>query len=211
MIKKFARTSIIASVIIFWSALLMFAALYPDYYHYTKAISELGAFGAPHSFAWNLAGFIVPGLLLAVGGAGIAFAIDGQRSILFWLLVVSGLGFAGTGVLPAEMHHGFPLMQSSWTLGHVLMMFVSGIPWVIAAFVLVSHVRRHSRWRGFTPLAIFLSIVALASLIFNIVGRAMPFFMDKPGLIQRIAFAVYFGWFLAVGLVFLTATSRVRP
>ncbi|MDP3617930.1 MAG: DUF998 domain-containing protein [Rhodoferax sp.] len=210
MVERFARPSIFVAVGLFWCALFLFAALYPGYSHYTKAISELGAFGAPHSLTWNLVGFVAPGFLLALGGAGVANAIDGRRSSLWWLLVASGIGFAGTGILPAEMYRGSPLMQSPWTIGHVLMTFVSGIPWVAAAFVLASHVRRHGTWQRFSKSSRLLSLLALVSLIFNAASRAIPFFSDKPGLAQRVAFAVYFGWFLAVGLMFLTAPRQAQ-
>ena len=210
MVERFARPSIIAAVILFWCALFTFAALYPGYSHYHRAISELGAFGTPHSLAWNLLGFIIPGLLLALGGAGVATAIVGRRSALGWLLVASGLGFAGAGFVPAEMQHGSPLMQSPWTLGHLLMTLVSGLPWVVATFVLASRVKRHSTWQPFSRASLILSLLALASFVFNPVSRAIPYFSDKPGLAQRIAFAMYFGWFLAVGLMFLTAPRRAQ-
>jgi hypothetical membrane protein len=210
MVERFARPSIFAAVGLFWCVLFTFAALYPGYSHYNRAISELGAFGAPHQLAWNLVGFIAPGLLLAIGGAGVAMAIDGRRSALWWMLIASGIGFAGTGILPAEMHHGSPLMRSPWTIGHVLMTFVSGIPWVVAAFMLASHVKRHSSLQHLSVLSRIWSVLALVSLVFNPISPAIPFFSDKPGLAQRIAFAAYFGWFLAIGLMFLTVHRKTR-
>jgi hypothetical membrane protein len=195
---------------IFWTAPFTFAATYPGYSHLTKAISELGAFGAPHALAWNLIGFIVPGLLLAVCGAGVALAIDGRRTRLFWLLVGSGLGFAGTGIFPIEMHNSSPVMSSPWTSGHILMTFVSGIPWVIAAFVLVGHVKRNAQLQHMKRFSLALGVFAFASLVFNVLARSMPFFAARPGLAQRIAFAAYFAWFLIMALSFLSRTPKVR-
>ena len=105
MTERFAGAAGVAAVVVFWTSLFVFAAWYPGYSHYTKAISELGAFGAPHALAWNLTGFILPGVLLAVSGAGLAEAVDesARRTALFWLLLMSGLGFAGTGIIQAEM------------------------------------------------------------------------------------------------------------
>ncbi|MDA1095013.1 MAG: hypothetical protein O3A25_17345 [Acidobacteria bacterium] len=74
--ERVAGAAGIAAFAMFWTALFGFAAAHPDYSHSHKAISELGAFGAPHALAWNLIGFITPGLLLAVCGAGLAQAID---------------------------------------------------------------------------------------------------------------------------------------
>jgi hypothetical protein len=99
--------------------------------------------------AWNLIGFIVPGVLLAICGAGLAKAteVSGRKTAVYWLLVTSGLGLAGTGLLPVEMRQGSPFMQSPFTLGHVFMTFLSGIPWTIAAFLLVGQVTRNPAWQ----------------------------------------------------------------
>ncbi|UMR28441.1 DUF998 domain-containing protein [Massilia sp. MB5] len=52
--------------VLFFASLIGFAALRSDgYAHGRKAVSELGALGAPSAPAFNLLGFIVPGLLLA--------------------------------------------------------------------------------------------------------------------------------------------------
>ena len=90
---------------VFWAALFSFASAYPGYSHSHKAISELGALGAPHALWWNLLGFIVPGVLLSICGAGVATAIErpSGKTAVYWLLVLSGVGFAGAGVIPAEM------------------------------------------------------------------------------------------------------------
>jgi hypothetical membrane protein len=115
MNERVAGLAGVAAVAVFWIALFAFAASYPRYSHSTKAISELGVFGAPHALAWNVIGYIVPGMLLAICGAGLATAIDrsGRRTAFYWLLVVSGLGLAGTGVFPAEMRDGQSSCQSA--------------------------------------------------------------------------------------------------
>lgn len=199
----------VAATGIFWVALLVFAALYPGYTHFNKAISELGAFGAPHALAWNVIGFITPGILLAIAGGGIALLLDGRRTVLFWLLVLSGLGFSGTGIIPAEMSDGSPLMESAWTGGHILMTFVSGLPWIIASVVLVTHVRRNPAWRHLTTICTVLGVCAVAGLSINIVAGALPYLADNPGLAQRLSFAFYFAWFVAVASLFSGPEKRL--
>lgn len=210
LIESVSRRAAIAAAIVFWPALFVFAAIYPGYSHLHRAVSELGAFGAPHAVAWNIIGFIVPGLLLAVCGGSVALAIDGRRSLLFWLLVISGLGFAGAGVFPAEMRNGIPQMQSPWTAGHVSMISLSGFLWVIAAFLLASRVRRSARWRRLLPISLALAVAAVFGLGLNVFGGSIPMLADAPGLVQRLAFAVYFGWFLVVGTLFLANTRDER-
>jgi hypothetical membrane protein len=210
MTERIAGAAGVAAVVVFWTSLFIFAASYPGYSHYTKAISELGAFGAPHALAWNLIGFIVPGVLLAVSGAGLARAIDASagRTRLFWLLLISGLGFAGTGVIPAEMRDGSPSMQSPFTLGHVLMTFLSGIPWVISVFLLIGHVKRNPSWQHVRRVSIVLAVACVVGFAVNVFARAIPVLAQRPGLAQRISFAVYFGWFLVMALHLLSAGPR---
>jgi len=202
-----SRRAAVAAALVFWPALFAFAAAYPGYSHSTRAISELGAFGAPHALAWNLIGFVVPGLLLAYCGAGVALAIDGRRRSLFWLLVISGLAFAGAGVCPAEMRHGVPIMQSGWTAAHLVMISASGVPWVIGALVLIGSARRSSRWRHLTAATVGLALLAVAGLGTNILSGSIPALAHVPGLAQRIAFGAYFAWFLVAESVFLTTGS----
>ena len=209
MTERHAGIAGIAAFLMFWIALFVFGALHPSYSQFTKAISELGALGAPHAPAWNLIGFIVPGFLLAVCGAGLAFAIEQRRGVLWWLLVLSGLGFAGTGAIPAEMRDGSPLMQSPFTLGHVLMSFLSGVPWLIATFLLVSRVSRNPDWNRTKGIGAVLAVVCLAGFALNIFARAIPFFAQYPALAQRISFAVYFGWFLIMSFHLLVIVPRV--
>ena len=210
MTHKLISTAGVLAMVVFWGALFVFAAMYPGYTHFHKAISELGAFGAPNAIAWNLIGFIIPGILLAVCGAGVAIQIDGRRTSLYWLLIVSGLGFSGTGMIPAEMQDGSPFMESAWTIGHIVMTFASGFPWVIATVILVLHVKRSSYWEKLTTICSGLSFFAIASLFLNIAASELPYLSDNPGLAQRVAFAFYFAWFLIVGLLFTSKTQRDR-
>ena len=212
MTERTAGVAGVAAVVVFWTALFIFAAAYPGYSHSHKAISELGALGAPHALWWNLFGFIVPGVLLSMCGAGVAKAIEGsgRRTALYWLLVMSGVGFAGTGLIPAEMRDGSPFMRSPFTLGHVLMTFLSGIPWVIAAFLLIGRAKRNPAWHRSRRLIIILAGVCVAGFIVNILAQAIPVLAHRPGLAQRISFGVYFTWFLVMAVQLLVRAPRAR-
>ena len=206
MTERRAGLAGILAFLAFWTALFAFAAARSDYSHSTKAISELGVIGAPHALAWNLIGFIVPGVLLALCGAGLATAIDGKRRLLWWLLVASGLGFAGTGIFPAEMHNGSPLMQSPLTIGHILATFVSAIPWMIAAFLLVLRGKHKPDWPHLRAVALVLALVGLLGVF----ARALPAFEYRPGLGQRAAFVPYFAWYLVMSFYLLRSPSTRR-
>lgn len=212
MTARVAGVAGIAAVVVFWTALFGFAAAYPGYSHFHKAISELGAFGAPHALAWNLIGFIIPGLLLAACGAGLGRAIDvsGRATIVYWLLVLSGVGFAGTGVIPAEMRQGSPFMRSPFTVGHVVMTLLSGIPWTIAAFLVVGRVKQNPVWQHSTRVSIVLAVACVVGFALNILAPSLPVLADRPGLAQRISFGVYFAWFLIMAGQLLAVDPRTR-
>ena len=201
----------IAAFSIFWVALFAFAASRADYSHLHKAVSELGALGAPHALAWNLIGFIVPGLLLALFGAGLATAIDGRRGALWWLLVLSGLCFAATGVVPGVMHNGSPMMESPLTRGHLLFATLDPVLWAIASFLVIRRVKKNPSWKPFTTLATVYAVVCVGGFLFGFVASAaIPGLADKPALVQRFDFAFYFGWFLIMSFHLRSAIPRVR-
>jgi len=185
---------------VFWTALVAFGMLRADYSQLTKAVSELGAVGAPHALAWNVLGFIAPGLLLAACGVAIATVVDERGGVLRWLLTGSGVAFAGTGVFPAVMQHGSPVMQAPSTVGHVVMLLLSSVLWLAAIGVLLRKITRGPRLRRFlTPFAI-VTVIALAGLAANVLHDAIPPLEHRPGLAQRLGFAGYFLWFVSLSL-----------
>jgi hypothetical membrane protein len=212
MTARVAGVAGIAAVVMFWTALFGFSAAYQGYSHSHKAISELGAFGAPHALAWNLIGFITPGLLLATCGAGLARAIEvsGRATAVYWLLVMSGVGFAGTGVIPAEMRQGSPFMQSPFTVGHIVMTLLSGIPWAIAAFLVVGRVTQNPVWQRSRRVSIVLAVACVAGFALNILAPVLPVLAHRPGLAQRISFGIYFAWFLIMAVHLLAVVPRTR-
>jgi len=200
-----------AAFVIFWVALFAFGAARPEYSHLHKAVSELGVVGAPNALAWNVIGFIVPGLLLAFFSAGLATSIDGRRGVLWWLLVLSTLCFAATGLVPGEMHNGSPMLQSRLTQGHLLMANLSPLLWIIASFLLIRRVKKNQNWKSFATRAVVYAIVCVGGFILSIViAGIIPVFLHTPGLNQRFCFAFYFCWFLIMSLHLLSTAPRVK-
>jgi hypothetical membrane protein len=199
--KADARRAWICSVLaatVFWTALVAFGIVRADYSQLTKAVSELGAVGAPHALGWNVVGFIVPGLLLAACGAGIGTVVDGPRGAVSWLLMGSGAAFAGTGVFPAVMQQGSPVMQAPLTVGHVVMLLLSSVLWLMAIGVLLRKIRREPRLRRLQTAFVIVSLVAVSGLAANVLHNAIQPLAHRPGLAQRLGFAGYFLWFLSV-------------
>lgn len=182
----------LAAPVIFVSAIVVFAALRPDYSHLTNAVSELGVFDAPHALAWNLIGFILVGLLIALFGAGLGRATSasgGIDSAGLWL-IVSGLGFAGAGAFPANMEARF---ASPWTILHLVMSTVCFVTFIVAAFAFGKRFSRLPAWTGMARISSGTAWLAIASMLL----RAMPL---MPGVMQRISFGVYLLWVLIMAM-----------
>ena len=184
----------IAAAVVCWSGLVVFGALRPSYSHSANAVSELGVLGSPNALLWNLIGFITPGFLLAIAGAAIAGSVSSKQwTVAFWLLVISGLAFAGTGFSPAEMENGVVLVTSPYTRGHFIMSLIHGIAWLVAALMLIRPMQRNPDWRGLASLNLALVVATLVAS-FALRGRL------SDALVQRVAGALYFAWFVVMSV-----------
>jgi hypothetical membrane protein len=188
----------IASAVLFWSALVVFGSLDPTYSHATRAVSELGMVGAPHQWAWNVVGFILPGLLLAWFGFGMARAVGPPGSIGAFLLCASGILFAATGVFAADLQD----MGSFTTRAHIWASYGSLLCWLPAPILIAVAARRRSM-----NAVMWASIVGLVCLLAGVVlGHE---FLSR-GFAQRLNFATYFAWVLVVSMMLLRQMER-RP
>lgn len=186
MAKSGRRAWGILANLVFWPALFLFGALRPDYSQATKAISELGAIGAPNMLAWNLIGFILTGILLALAGGEIGRAAG--RPIARVLLLLSGLAFAATAI-PADMSdYGAPS-----TIAHLSASLASLGTWLAALMWLA--VRGGNAWPAVRWLALIGFLVFAAAFTLH----AAP--SVSGGLAQRAAFAAYLGWYFAMSAV----------
>jgi hypothetical membrane protein len=182
----------------FWVLLLVFAAVRVDgYSHVTKAVSELGSTGAPNGLAWNVLGFGVTGLALAVFGWGLGRAVEPRGRRTAGWLAGSGLAFAATAV-PADMD----ALDAPASLAHIAASLLVFVFWLPAAWTLA---RRRQAWPGFARV----STIALWASAAAVVVRALD--LAPPGLGQRLSFAVYFGWVLAAALLLWRSSERRSP
>lgn len=179
----------------FWTALFWFGGLNADYSQFTKAVSELGTIGAPDATAWNIFGFGLTGVLLALYGWRLAhLALPGERMAAVWL-ALSGAAFAGTGVFPADMN----AWTSATTVLHIVMSFLVVVFWFLGAWYFLG------RKDGFSKPFATVTIVCMILTVLAFAARFMPFIL--PGLAQRISFGAYFLWYLASALLVL----RIPP
>lgn len=153
-------------------------------------VALLGARGVPHALAFNLVGFVLPGLLAAGGaerlrrtlptGAGWAPRVGSQ------MLLLAGLAFAAMGALPLDVDdlHGpaSQLHASAWMIW--VLGFVAG-----TVLLAVSGLRQaHGRALGVLALGCGV-LAALAAF-------ALQGILPAP-LAQRLAFACWAVWLAA--------------
>ncbi|BCX44872.1 MULTISPECIES: DUF998 domain-containing protein [Stenotrophomonas] len=153
-------------------------------------VALLGAHGVPHALAFNLVGFVLPGLLAAgvaerlrrtlPTGAGWAPRVSSQ------MLLLAGLAFAAMGALPLDVDdlHGpaSQLHASAWMIW--VLGFVAG-----SVLLAVSGLRQaHGRALGVLALGCGV-LAALAAF-------ALQGVLPAP-LAQRLAFACWAVWLAA--------------
>lgn len=176
----------------FWflAVYLIMAGLRPDYSYLTKAISELGSVYAPHRWLWNILGYVMPGLAIALLGVELKaeFSDTGRLTwIPAFALSASGLFMMLGGIFPGNfIHRAAPTMVM-----HTIGSLGSYAAFLIAGFWLPFLFRRHRNWRwlGWPSLALVLCTFPLGSL-----ERG-----HTPGLGQRLVFTCYFLWIGIVG------------
>jgi len=196
----------IAGCAIFWVALIILGSLRASYSQSVNDISELGAIGTPNAAVWNVVGFIVPGLCLAVVGKAIVDTIDVHRSrwgrAATWLLPLFGLGVAGQGLFPAVMVDGAPVITSWHTRAHLIVSILSGIAWLFAVVLLIVPMRRRAEWRRWYPINV--AAVLLVLVVSSGRGGALP-----DGVVQRVGDAIVFAWFVLMSIRLIWAGPRL--
>ena len=187
----------IAGCVVFWAAMIIFGSLRPSYSQSLNDISELGAIGTPNAAAWNVVGFIIPGLCLAIAGMGVADAIGVKRTrsgrIAAWLLPLFGLGVAGQGLFPALMVNGAPVITSWHTRTHLIISLLSGLAWLAGTLFLIGPMMRNPKWNRWY----LINIAAVLLVIIGSFGRGGSI---PDGLIQRVVDGIVFAWFILVSI-----------
>lgn len=195
---------------LFAAALLGLGAAVPGYEHARMPIGFLGMRGVPVAAYWNIAGFIVPGLLVA--GFALALLAPLQRDgagmaarIGVWLLSFSGLAFAGDGVFAYDL----AVPDGAASKLHVALLMVALLAFLPATLALALGLRGRPQWRPLAGPGLLLALATLASVL-PPVADAVPVLQDHPGHGQRVALAGYFLWLALAARTALRSGRRRR-
>lgn len=196
---RFTRHAGLLAAFSFGIAVAGFGAVLDGYSQAQHPIALLGARGVPHALAFNLLGFVLPGVLTLLVGlelrrrlpatAGWSARIGAQ------LVVLSTLAFAAQGLLPLD-----PLdLYAPSTRLHATAWMLWWIAFVPGALLLAY---------GLRSLALGSVVAAIAVLVF---GMFAPDAM-APGVVQRIAFGAWLVWFAMAGITRnVTSTPGSSP
>jgi len=191
MWKQVLRWSGPAAAVAWLVAVAWFGARLPAYDQMRHPVSLLGALGVPGAAAFNLFGFVVPGLLAALAMLGLLLRMPAAASrplrIAGQMLLLAGLAFAAMGAFPLDASdvedRASQLHASVWLLW--LVAFCAG------ALMLWIGARRDAGWRPAATLALACALWMLCSAF--VFGGFMPVAMA-----QRLAFL---GWGLWLALL----------
>lgn len=192
------------SAALFLVSLLGFAAVRTDgYSHGTKAVSELGALGAPSAIAFNLMAFIIPGLLVVVIAVAVRRAIGSRMG---WvgpaLLALSGIALVAAGVFPVDMaDEGSPASAA-----HFAGAILTGVFWSFSLFWVGPGLRSRPEFEGIGRITPWFVLFPVANLLWQVAyGFGIG---ETPGWGQRIGFLGYFLWLTWLGLALFLEDGR---
>ena len=176
----------------FLGATLGFGAALDGFSHSMHPVALLGARGVPRWAAFDLIGFVLPGLLAWAATVRLSIADNargdgGSRTLAIgWTLcAMAALAFAAQGALPVDIERGFDyglgkLHTAAWTVWWIA--FDAG------GLLLAIGWRGRVAWR-FATAAVVALVLAFALFV------AVP---GAPAMGQRLAFLAWFGWIAGV-------------
>lgn len=187
--------------VLFLASVVGFGLALPGFLPLGHPVALLGAIGVPHAGAFDLLGFVLPGLLAALVAVRLlvrvpvtapwSMRVGGQ------MLVLSGLAFAAMGVLPLDASD----IQSPASQFHASAWMVWVLAFVPGALMSGLGARRLPGWGRLAALHL---AAGLATLVGAFVLQAV---MPAP-VAQRVAFVAWAAW-LAAALPVAGAVRRV--
>lgn len=190
----FARVAGPAALLCFVAAAAIFGAM-PDavatgFSHLTHPLAWLGARDMPHAAIFNVTGFVLPGLLAAVGLWSLRPALPTparwSARLGAQLVVLSALGFAAQGLLPLDLEDpdgpAASLHATAW------------IAWWLA-FCTGALGLALGLWREPTHRRLA-AISASAAVALPLIVFVAPLWLPIA-MAQRVAFALWFVWAIA--------------
>jgi hypothetical membrane protein len=196
----------IAAPVLWVSALVYIGSLRPEYSHSRQYVSELAARGTPTQHLMQVAGFILPGLLVVAFGLRVGLSAHTKRAGAgAGLLIVSGIARIVAGVFPldpccAPIVPSFShRMHNAAGAGYVLSMGAAVLIWCAVA---ERTFRTRAHWFRWYSLATFVGAITLPWWLIR--AGTDP---ANVGLFQRASFGILNLWLFVFALVLWSRLS----
>ncbi|WP_133479497.1 DUF998 domain-containing protein [Cognatilysobacter segetis] len=193
------RIAAVSAAALFVASVAGFGAAFDTFSHMQHPVAALGASGVPRAGAFNVAGFVVPGLLAAVVAQMLRSRMADTRfgaRLGVQVLTLAALAFAALGLLPLDssdlMSAASRLHAAAWTAWWVA--FMAGALLLAVGMRGTPHARRC--WQ--------VVACAVATLAFALL---LPGLLPV-GLAQRVAFAAWFAGVILLAPSGSAASSR---
>ena len=195
----------LAAPVLYAAALVYIGSLRPEYSHYRQYVSELAARGTPTQHLMQVAGFILPGLMVV--GFGVLVGLSAQTKLAgagAGLLIVSGIARITAGVFPldsccAPVPSFSERMHNAAGATYVVVMVTAVLIWCTVA---ERTFKTRAQWFRWYSLVTFVAAVTLPWWL-------MRFGADpvNVGLFQRASFSVLNLWLFVFALVLWSRLS----
>ncbi len=187
--------------VLFLASVVGFGAALPGYLPLGHPVALLGAMGVPHAGAFDVLGFVLPGLLATLVAlrllARVPVTAPWSLRVGGQMLVLSGLAFAAMGVLPLDASD----IQSPASQFHASAWMVWVLAFVPGALMSGLGARRLPGWGR-------LAALHLAAGLATLVGAFVLQTVMPAPVAQRVAFVAWAVW-LAAALPVAAAVRRV--
>jgi hypothetical membrane protein len=193
--NRHARIAAYAALLMFIATAVIFGVMHDTvtagFSHRTHPLAWLGAQGMPGAAMFNLCGFVVPGLLVAVALWGLRPALP-QRArwsarIGAQLVVLSAVGFAAQGLFPLDLEDPDGAASGLHAMTWIAWWFVFSA----GALALTLGLRREALYRN------VMAISALTALAVPLIVFVVPIWWPIA-VAQRAAFVLWFVWAIVV-------------
>jgi hypothetical membrane protein len=190
--------SIIGLVLPIWFFVVyvIMSSLRPEFSFLTKAISELGSVDALNKWWWNILGYFVPGIAIAVFSFGLYRNISPHKTNKWPLIGMAGSGLfmALSGIFPGDMDN----RQSFTMIMHLVGSMGSYFFFLVGAFTFAKQMKASSHWKASSKITL---VITWCTILLGSLSYLLP---QTPGVGQRLVFLFYFMW------IFYTAWKMFR-
>lgn len=178
----------ITGMALFATCVWGFGAALPGYSQALHPVSLLGATDVPRGGAFNLMAFVLPGVIAALVAMDLRRRLPGGSS--WWsrlgaqLLLLSALALVGMGLLPLDLQD----LESDAGRLHGTAWMAWAVAFAAGALAFAIGLRRRN-------VAARLAWVSVAAAVSMLLAAFVMTDVLGAGAAQRLAFAVWLGWF----------------